>query len=90
MKRLLIYVVLSVMIKPVMADVDSRLIQMNCQICHSGGATRLAQFKRLPETERVIILRDFKTGKRPSLVMGRLLKGLSDREIEQLAKRIDL
>ncbi|WP_198244712.1 c-type cytochrome [methane-oxidizing endosymbiont of Gigantopelta aegis] len=90
MKRLLIYVVLSVMIKPVMADVDSRLIQMNCQICHSGGTTRLAQFKGLPETERVIVLRDFKTGKRPSLVMGRLLKGLSDREIEQLAKRIDL
>ncbi len=88
MKRLLIYSVLSVMTRPIMADVESALIQMNCQICHSGTATRLNQFKHLPENERVSVLRDFKTGKRPSLVMGRLLKGLTDREIEQLVKRM--
>ncbi len=68
------------------AQVDPLLIKLNCQICHQPGLSSSLQNK----SEETILsdLKHFKSGQRPSLIMHRLVKGLTDEELRQVAKLV--
>ncbi len=63
------------------ADSNPRLIQMNCMSCHSQADDVIPDIKTLPPQKMLSALLDFKYERRPSLIMGRIVKGLSDQEL---------
>ena len=65
------------------------LLASNCFNCHGyNGASAgvIDELDSLPARRIVSKLNDFKDGKNPSTIMGRIAKGYNDAEIEALAK----
>ncbi len=78
---------LSMMVVTVRAEVDPLLIKLNCQICHHPAVVSTSLEKKSPR-QVLSDLQQFKTGKRASLIMHRLVKGLTDKELKQVATMI--
>lgn len=73
---------------PVWAELSAQAIAVNCMICHTSTATaaslpRLEAFSRLQLQQTLL---DFKYAKKPSTLMGRLVKGYSDSELAAVAE----
>jgi cytochrome c553 len=70
------------------ADSDARNLAANCTGCHgthgvsAGGITSLAGVER---TRIVVLMQEFRDGKRPATVMHQLAKGYTDEQIEAIA-----
>ncbi len=65
------------------------LLASNCFNCHGyNGASAgvIDELDSLPTRRLVKKLNDFKSGAKPSTIMGRIAKGYNDAEIEALAK----
>jgi len=69
--------------------VDGVSLAHTCAGCHgTEGRIKSAAFVSLaglPAADLVRTMKDFRTGKRPSTLMGHVAKGLSDRDLEALA-----
>lgn len=69
--------------------VDGAALAHTCAGCHgTEGRIKDAAFVSLaglPAADLVQTMKDFRTGKRPSTLMGHVAKGLSDRDLEALA-----
>lgn len=69
--------------------VDGAALAHTCAGCHgTEGRVKDAAFvplAGLPASDLVQTMKDFRTGKRPSTLMGHVAKGLSDRDLEALA-----
>jgi len=60
----------------------------SCSGCHSTGAkieTPLPPIRGQSATDIVAAMQGFRSGERPSTVMGRIVKGFSDDEIRAIA-----
>jgi cytochrome c553 len=71
------------------AEISPLLIKLNCQTCHHSLLASSKLLQKKPE-QILSILKNFKTGRRPSLIMHRLVKGLTDEELRQVALLIGL
>ncbi len=84
MKIMLFPAIAYLLIGNVRAETDPMLIKLNCQICHQPAVASSNLQRQSPE-KILAALKDFKTGKRPSLIMQRLVKGLAASELSQVA-----
>ncbi len=67
---------------------DPWLLASSCSGCHGsfeGLSTGIPRIQGLPEAAIVSALHAFRSGERPSTVMGRIAKGYTEDEIRQLA-----
>ena len=70
---------------------DARLLALSCAGCHGPDGQSpgpIPSLKGQSEAAIAAALRDFRAGRRPSTVMGRIAKGYSDAEIEAVAHQI--
>jgi sulfide dehydrogenase cytochrome subunit len=75
--------------QPALAGAKGDTIAYTCNGCHgTDGVSKGAapSLKGLPADYHAKTLKEFKSGKRPSTIMGRIAKGYSDEEIEAVAK----
>ena len=71
-------------------QLNLRSLAASCAQCHgtdgrSVAASAVPALAGMPREHLVAQLKAFKTGSRPSTVMGQLAKGFSDAQLEQLA-----
>jgi len=67
---------------------SGRDIAANCANCHGTNGRSVGVMPVLagrPQGELVVIVREFRDGKRPSTVMQQLAKGYTDAQIEAVA-----
>ena len=67
---------------------SGREIAANCANCHGTNGRSVGVMAVLagrPQAELVLIVREFRDGKRPSTVMQQLAKGYTDAQIEAVA-----
>jgi cytochrome subunit of sulfide dehydrogenase len=60
----------------------------SCSGCHAAGAnvnTPVPSIRGRPPAEIIAAMQAFRSGERPSTVMGRIAKGFSDEEIRAIA-----
>ncbi|WP_196436722.1 c-type cytochrome [Methylomonas sp. LL1] len=80
---------LTFIVFPVLAEVDARLIAMNCMNCHQADspadAKSIPSLTALSERQLLQVLLDFKYDKKPATLMPRIAKGFSDSELAALA-----
>ncbi|MGB9354459.1 MAG: c-type cytochrome, partial [Azonexus sp.] len=66
------------------------MISFSCAGCHgtNGGSAGLTMPSLASQSKTAIVdaMKKFKSGERPSTVMGRLAKGYSDADIEKMAE----
>ncbi len=84
MTRMLFPAICFLLAGHVQAETDPMLIKLNCQICHQPAVASSSLQRQSPE-KILAALNDFKTGKRPSLIMHRLVKGLTASELSLAA-----
>jgi sulfide dehydrogenase cytochrome subunit len=74
--------------QPALAGASGETIAYTCNGCHgTDGVSKGAapSLKGLPADYHAKTLKEFKSGKRPSTIMGRIAKGYSDEEIEAVS-----
>jgi cytochrome c553 len=67
---------------------DPRILAASCSGCHASGdgvTTAIPRIRGLPEIAFTQAMEGFRTGKRSATVMDRIVKGLTEDEIKQLA-----
>ncbi len=81
MYKVWVLVLLTVQMQFALADSNPRLIQMNCMSCHNQPDEVIPDLKSLSPQQMLAALLDFKYERRPSLIMGRIVKGFSEQEL---------
>jgi sulfide dehydrogenase cytochrome subunit len=70
------------------ADVDGRNLAANCTGCHGTNGVSAGAIPTLAGMERsrmVLLMQEFRDGKRPATVMHQHAKGYTDAQIETIA-----
>ncbi len=73
---------------PPAAAAEAPGLASSCSGCHTTSdtlATAIPRIRGLPEPVFLEAMRAFRTGQRPATVMDRIVKGLTEDEIRQLA-----
>jgi cytochrome c553 len=73
----------------VFADASGRTVGVTCNGCHGTDGVSVnsaPSLKGLPHDHLKKSMMDFKSGARPSSIMGRIAKGYTDNEIDAVAK----
>jgi sulfide dehydrogenase cytochrome subunit len=91
MKRLILAAVVAVVATGATADEfeDGAMMAMSCAACHGTDGASPGVMPSLVGQSRAFInnrMVAFRSGKRPSTVMGRIAKGYTDDEIAAIAK----
>lgn len=58
----------------------------SCTGCHGSRASPVAALEGRPAADLVVAMAAFRTGERPSTVMGRIAKGFTDEEVQAIAQ----
>ena len=86
MYKVWVLVLLTLQMQFALADSNPRLIQMNCMSCHNQPDEVFPDLKSLSPQQMLAALLDFKYERRPSLIMGRIVKGFSEQELADTSR----
>ena len=70
---------------------NAALIAANCAVCHGpsgAGAGDIAKINEQTAAQIAENMRAFRDGKKPSTIMGRIVKGYSDAQITAVANQL--
>lgn len=79
---------LTVFATPAAAEFSARLATLQCLTCHRLEAGPSLDLTALSAEQIEQALLEFKHGTRPALLMNRISKGFTDRELGQIARRL--